>query len=55
MSAAEPERVINEIGNIIGIYASNAVRCNAKTGLGIEELLEVLVKLVSAPMGEPNE
>ncbi|NQY51424.1 MAG: elongation factor 4 [Piscirickettsiaceae bacterium] len=54
LPAAEPERVINEIENIIGIDASNAVRCSAKTGLGIEELLEVLVKSIPAPMGEPN-
>lgn len=54
LPSAEPERVINEIEDIIGIDASNAVQCSAKTGLGIEELLEVLVRLIPAPMGELN-
>ena len=49
---AEPEKVINEIENIIGIEATEAVRCSAKTGEGITEILEELVKHVPAPVGD---
>ena len=41
---AEPEKVINEIENIIGIEATDAVRCSAKTGEGINDILEELVR-----------
>ncbi|MFI4954585.1 MAG: translation elongation factor 4 [Gammaproteobacteria bacterium] len=49
---AEPERVINEIENIIGIEAEDAVRVSAKQGIGIQDLLEVLVARVPAPEGD---
>lgn len=49
---AEPEKVINEIENIIGIEADDAVRCSAKTGDGIKEILEELVKKVPPPVGD---
>ena len=49
---AEPEKVINEIENIIGIEATEAVRCSAKTGDGIADILEELVKQVPAPVGD---
>ena len=49
---AEPEQVINEIENIIGIEATDAVRCSAKTGEGITDILEELVKKVPAPLGD---
>ncbi len=48
---AEPERVADEIENIIGIDASEAVRCSAKSGLGMEDVLEELVRLVPPPVG----
>ena len=51
---AEPEKVINEIENIIGIEADDAVRCSAKTGDGIPDILEELVKQVPAPVGNIN-
>lgn len=51
---SEPERVINEIENIIGIEAKDAIRVSAKTGLGITELLEELVKRIPAPEGDVN-
>ena len=51
---AEPEKVINEIENIIGIEADDAVRCSAKTGDGISDILEELVKQVPAPVGNIN-
>ena len=49
---AEPERVAQEIEEIIGIDASDAVRCSAKSGLGIEDVLERLVETVPAPEGD---
>ena len=49
---AEPEKVIDEIENIIGIEATEAVRCSAKTGEGISDILEELVLQVPAPVGD---
>ncbi|WP_299978380.1 translation elongation factor 4 [uncultured Pseudoteredinibacter sp.] len=49
---AEPERVAQEIEDIIGIEALEAVRCSAKSGLGIEDVLEELVSGVPAPVGD---
>ncbi len=49
---AEPERVAHEIEDIIGIDATDAVRCSAKSGLGVEEVLEGLIKLVPPPVGD---
>ena len=54
LPSAEPERVINEIEEIIGIDAQNALRVSAKTGIGIEELIEQLVELVPPPEGDEN-
>jgi len=48
---AEPERVAEEIEDIIGIDAVEAVRCSAKTGIGIEDVLEVIVKQIPPPEG----
>lgn len=52
---AEPERVQNEIEEIIGIEASEAVPVSAKTGLGIEDALEYLVEHIPAPDGDRDE
>ena len=52
---AEPERVQNEIEEIIGIEASEAVPVSAKTGLGIEDALEYLVEHIPAPEGERDQ
>ncbi|MGB1158257.1 MAG: translation elongation factor 4 [Porticoccaceae bacterium] len=49
---AEPDRVANEIENIIGIEATEAVRCSAKTGDGIKDILEELVLKVPPPSGD---
>jgi GTP-binding protein LepA len=49
---AEPERVAQEIEDIIGIDATEAVRCSAKSGLGMEDVLEELVRLVPPPVGD---
>ncbi|MGV6826394.1 MAG: translation elongation factor 4 [bacterium] len=52
LPAAEPERVITEIEEIIGIDAQNALRVSAKTGEGIDELLEMLIREIPPPEGE---
>jgi len=49
---AEPERVIEEIEDIIGIDAQDAVRCSAKTGIGIDDILEQLVSAIPPPKGD---
>ncbi len=54
LPSAEPERVAQEIEDIIGVDALDAVQCSAKTGLGIEDLLEALVQRVPAPTGDPD-
>ena len=54
LPSAEPERVAQEIEDIIGVDALDAVQCSAKTGLGIEDLLEALVERIPAPQGDPD-
>ena len=49
---AEPDRVAEEIEDIVGIDAIDAVRCSAKTGIGIEDVLEVIVRQIPPPEGE---
>lgn len=51
---AEPDQVAQEIEDIIGIEALEAVRCSAKSGLGIEDVLEELVRCVPAPEGNTD-
>lgn len=51
---SEPERVITEIEEIIGIEAEQALRVSAKTGIGITDLLEELVQKIPAPSGHPD-
>ena len=52
LPAADPERVRQEIEDVIGIDASEAVLASAKAGIGIEEILEQIVEYVPAPSGE---
>jgi GTP-binding protein LepA len=52
LPSAEPDRVIAEVEDIIGIPASDAVRCSAKTGLGVDEVLEAVVRHVPPPKGD---
>ncbi|SFV61682.1 Translation elongation factor LepA [hydrothermal vent metagenome] len=54
LPAAEPERVIEEIEDVIGIEATEAVFASAKSGIGIKEVLEEIVKKVPSPKGEEN-
>lgn len=51
LPSAEPERVINEIEDVIGIPADEALRISAKTGIGVRDVLEQLVVKVPAPQG----
>ena len=51
---ADPDRVAQEIEDIIGLEAMDAVQCSAKTGVGINDLLEELVEKVPAPEGDPD-
>ncbi|MDR3587047.1 MAG: translation elongation factor 4 [Desulfosporosinus sp.] len=52
LPSAEPERVKQEIEDVIGLDASEAILASAKTGIGIEEILERIVTTVPAPLGE---
>lgn len=54
LPSAEPEKVKKEIEDVIGLDASNAVLASAKDGIGIEEILEQIVELVPAPIGDPE-
>lgn len=54
LPAAEPDRVAAEIEDIVGIDASDAVRCSAKTGFGVDQLLEQIVHRIPAPQGDPD-
>ncbi|MGL5949709.1 MAG: translation elongation factor 4 [Aeromonas sp.] len=54
LPAAEPERVAEEIEDIVGIDAMEAVRCSAKTGLGVDLVLEEIVAKIPAPEGDPE-
>ena len=49
---ADPDRVIKEIEDIIGIDATHALTCSAKTGVGIPEILEAVIDLMPAPKGD---
>jgi GTP-binding protein LepA len=52
LPSADPERVMQEIEDVIGVDASEAVRCSAKTGEGVRDVLEAVVKHVPAPRGD---
>src|SRR5512139_3266080 len=52
LPAAEPDRVRAQIEDVIGLDASDAVECSAKTGVGIHEVLEAVVKRLPAPKGD---
>ena len=54
LPSAEPERVAEEVEEIIGIEAIDAPQISAKTGLGVERVLEQIVKNVPAPKGDPD-
>ncbi|HBE84734.1 MAG TPA: elongation factor 4, partial [Lachnoclostridium sp.] len=54
LPSAEPERVVEEIEDVIGIEAHDAPRISAKTGLNVEAVLEAIVEKIPAPKGDPE-
>ncbi len=54
LPSADPERVAHEIGDIIGLDASHALRVSAKSGLGVVDLLEEIIARIPAPKGDPD-
>ena len=54
LPSAEPDRVISEIEDVIGLEAEDAPRISAKTGLNIEDVLEQIVEKIPAPEGDPD-
>ena len=54
LPSADPDRVVNEIEDVIGIEAEEAPRISAKTGLNVEEVLEQIVTKLPAPSGDPK-
>ncbi len=54
LPAAEPERIIRQIEDVIGLDAGHALRISAKTGVGVPDLLEAIVHLLPAPQGDAD-
>ncbi len=54
LPSADPERVMQEIEDVIGVDATDAVRCSAKTGEGVRDVLEAVVNHVPPPKGNPD-
>ena len=54
LPSAEPERVINEIEDVIGLEAQDAPQISAKTGLNVDQVLEQVVAKIPAPAGNPD-
>ncbi len=55
LPSADPERVKQEIEDVIGVDASDAVLCSAKTGLGVRNVLEAVIKKVPPPVGDATK
>ena len=51
---ADPEQAIREIEDVIGIEAKDAIRCSAKTGVGIQDILESVITRIPPPKGDPD-
>jgi GTP-binding protein LepA len=54
LPSAQPERAIQEIEDVIGIPADDAIRCSAKTGEGIDDVLEAVIERIPPPKGDPS-
>jgi GTP-binding protein LepA len=54
LATAQPERVIQEIEDVIGIHAADAVRVSAKTGEGVDDVLEAVIARIPGPQGDPE-
>lgn len=55
LPSADPDRVIQEIEDVIGVEATDAVRCSAKTGEGVRDVLEAVVARIPPPVGDPGK
>ena len=55
LPSADPDNASAEIEEVIGIDASEAVHCSAKTGLGVQDVIEMMIAKVPPPKGDPNE
>ena len=53
LPSADPQRAIDEIEDLIGIEAQDACKCSAKTGVGVQDVLERIVTAIPAPSGDP--
>ncbi len=53
LPSANPDNAISEIEDVIGIDAHDAVRCSAKTGMGVDEVIEAIIGKVPPPQGDP--
>ena len=54
LPSAQPERVIQEIEDVIGIDATDAIRCSAKTGEGVDDVIEGVIARIPPPVGNPD-
>jgi len=54
LPSSDPDKAIQEIEDVIGISASDALRCSAKTGEGVEDILEAVITRVPAPRGDAD-
>jgi len=54
LPGAQPEEVARQIEEVIGLDATGAVECSAKTGVGVDKILEAVVAKIPAPVGNPN-
>ena len=54
LASADPDNAKSEIEDVIGIYATEAIPCSAKTGMGVDEILEAIITKVPPPRGNPD-
>lgn len=54
LQSANPDAAKEEIEDVIGLDATDAIECSAKTGMGVEEILERIVEKIPAPLGDPQ-
>ena len=55
LPSADPDRVIEEIEQIVGLPGEDAIFASGKSGIGVEDILEAVVERVPAPTGKPND
>ena len=55
LPAADPEKVIEEVESTIGLSCEHAIKCSAKTGLGIEDILEEIVRSLPPPKADSSK